>query len=304
VIEASPTSAPAICLDRVCKRYPLFELRDLSLKLERGQIMGLVGPNGAGKSTTLRLIMGLARADSGAVHVLGHPMPEGQVEAKRSIGYVSDEMRLYAGKSVDWHLRFMRQMLPQWDQAEAQRLLREFGVAGAKIAGTLSTGERSKTLLALALARRPQLLVLDEPTNGLDPVSRHEVLGALMSLQDDGEHAIVFSSHNTRDVEQICDQIAFIDRGRLVAADERDVFLDRWQRLTVELPEGVKLPPIDAVVEAKQQGRTAVLTACGWSEASLQQLQSQGGSVLRVQSMTLEEIFVASVLADRARRTA
>ena len=295
-------STAAIELRGVYKRYRFFSLEDLSFRLEQGQIMGLVGPNGAGKTTTLRILMGLVRQDAGAVEVLGCPMPAEQVRAKWDVGFVSSDMRLFGGATLAWHLAFVRSLYPGWDDRYAQRLLKRFHLHPGQRVKALSSGEHVKALLLLALARRPRLLVLDEPTSGLDPVARHEAIGELMEVLQDEERSILFSSHNTVEVEQICDQITFLDRGRRVASDDKEAFVDRWRRLHLELPAGRELPALPGAVEVTQSGQQAVVTANAFGHELLAAVEQAGASVREVQRMTLEEIFVASVMHERKER--
>ena len=225
----------AVQFDGVSKRYTHFSLEDIHLELPTGSIMGFIGANGAGKSTTIRILMGLVHQDAGSVRVLGHAMPADQAAAKVDIGFVSEDMRLYGAATLAWHMDFLRPMYPRWDQAYAESLAKRFDLKPQQKIKGLSHGQRVKAALLLALARRPRLLVLDEPTTGLDPVARVEVLGELMAALADEERTILFSSHNTLDVEQISDQITFIDRGRIIDSDDKEVFLDRWRRLRLVL---------------------------------------------------------------------
>lgn len=299
----TPPATPAIEFRGVSKRYPFFTLDDLSFRLEPGQIMGFVGPNGAGKSTTLRILMALVRQDSGEVEVLGFRMPDEQVEAKWNVGYVSEEMRLFGGATLDWHMGFVRSILPGgWDDRYADRLLRRFHLHREQKVKGMSRGEQVKAALLLALARKPRLLVLDEPTAGLDPVARQEVLGELMEILKDEERSILFSSNNTLDVEQISDQITFLDRGRIVESGDKEAFLERWRRLCLELPEAVALPELPGVVDVARSGNIAVVTARSFDD-DLPAVYRRAGAVVReVQRMTLEEIFVATVMHNRKER--
>jgi ABC-2 type transport system ATP-binding protein len=297
------SASPAIELRGVCKRYPFFALDDVSFRLERGQILGFVGPNGAGKSTTIRILMALVRQDAGDVELLGCRMPDEQVRAKWDVGYVSEEMRLFGGATLDWHLGFVRSIFPgAWDDRYAARLLKRFHLHREQKVKGLSRGEQVKAALLLALARRPRLLVLDEPTAGLDPVARQEVIGELMAILEDEERSILFSSHNTLDVEQISDQITFIDRGRIVDSDDKEAFLERWRRVSLELPETASLPEPPGVVDVVRSGKTAVVTVNAF-DAELPAAFERDGAVVRdVQRMTLEEIFVATVMHKRKER--
>ncbi len=286
------------------KAYRFFRLANVSLELEPGQIMGFVGPNGAGKSTVMRILMGMARADRGSVRVLGHPIPEEQASAKRDVGFVSEDMRLHGNVSLAWHMKLIASIYPGWDAAYADLLLRRFNLHREQPIKALSHGERVKATLLLVLARRPRLLLLDEPTTGLDPVARHEILTELMAVVQDERRAILFSSHNTQDVEQISDQIAFIDRGRIIDASDKETFLDRWRRLHLDVPAGVELPALQDVVETRTSGRIAIVTTRGYSPGIETIYQRAGAQVRDVQRMTLEEIFVANVMSNRQERAA
>lgn len=286
-------------LDGVEKNYPHFALRDIRLRLDAGQILGFVGPNGAGKSTTIRIAMGLVAHDGGSVRLAGYPMPAEQARAKQDVAFVSEDVGLHSYATVGWHIEWVSSLFPSWDERYAATLLRRFNLHPAKRIKGLSHGERVKLLLLLGLARRPRLLVLDEPTSGLDPVARHEVLAELMAVLEDERRGILFSSHNTQDVEQISDRIAFIDRGRVIDLSDKEVFLDRWRRLHVELPDGAALPQLPAVIDIDRGGRIATVTANEYSDDIPAAYQSAGIVVREVQRMTLEEIFVATVMASR-----
>ena len=283
----------------VSKAFRFFSLHALSLELEPGQVMGLVGPNGAGKTTTIRLAMGLAAADAGEVRVFGQRMPEAQATAKRDIGYVSADMRLMPGATLDWHMRLVASIYPGWDPAYAATLLRRFGLRAEQAARSLSHGEQVKAALLLALARRPRLLILDEPSNGLDPVARHELLAEFMDVVRDEERSILFSSHNTVEVERICDRLVFLDRGRVVDSGDKEAFLERWRRIEVQLPPGAGLPVVDGIVDHTGEGRFHTLTTDRFDPA---QLEALGTAVSHVQRMTLEEVFVANVMRHRRER--
>ena len=289
----------AIELDGVEKAYRFFALRDVTLKLACGQIMGLVGPNGAGKSTIIRILLSLIRQDRGDVRVLGYPMPAQQAAAKRDIGFVSEDMRLYAYETLGWHMRFVASIYPSWDGPYAQTLLRRFNLRSEQIIKNLSHGERAKAVLLLVLARRPRLLVLDEPTTGFDPVARHELLTELMDVLTDDRRAILFSSHNTQDVEQISDQITFIDRGRIIDSSDKETFIDRWRRLRIDVPTGVVLPVLPSVVDLSVSGHVAVATTNAYTPDLAAAYARTGAAVRDVQNMTLEEIFVANVMSSR-----
>jgi len=290
----------AVHMRGVGKTYPHFTLDDVDLDVATGSVMGFLGANGAGKSTTIRVMMGLVHPDRGDVRVLGRAMPAEQAQAKEDIGFVSEDLRLYGSRTLQWHMDLMASIYPRWDGLYAQALLGRFGLkAPQKIAG-VSHGQRVKAALLLALARRPRLLILDEPTTGLDPIARQEVLSELMAGMVDEERTVLFSSHNTRDVEQIADAITFIDRGRIVDADDKENYLQRWRRIELDLPAGVELPALPGTVSLAGQGRSRVLTTSRFSDDVPQRCQAAGARVHAVHTMSLEEIFVSTVMDQRA----
>ncbi len=297
-------NTPAFRLTKVRKSFKHFILRDVDLELPRGSIMGFVGPNGAGKSTTMRILLGLLHVDAGHVELLGRSMPKQQVEAKSRVGYVSEDMRLYGSATVGWHMGFVRSLYPSWDEAYAAELLRRFDLVAEQKVKQLSHGQRVKAALLLALARRPALLVLDEPTTGLDPVVRQEVLGELLEALELEGSSVFFSSHNTPDVEQISDLITFIHRGEILEMDDKESFLDRWRRLSLEIDPGTELELPEACSWTTRSGRHGVLLTERYSEEVLGSLRRQGAAVQEVQRMTLEEIFLTRVGLPTERRIA
>jgi ABC-2 type transport system ATP-binding protein len=289
----------AIQLEGVDKAYRFFQLRDIRLELEPGQILGFVGPNGAGKSTTIRILMALVHQDRGEVRVLGRSMPREQAIAKRDIGYMSEDMRLYGFTTLAWHMKFVAAVHPDWDEDYAQTLVRRFHLHPEQPIKVLSHGERTKATLLLVLARRPRLLLLDEPTTGLDPVARHEILAELTAVMRDERRSILFSSQNTQDVEQISDQITFLDRGRILESSDKETFVERWRRLQLDVPDGVSLPSLPGVTDLTSSGRLATATTNAYSPELASAFSRAGVTVRDVQRMTLEEIFVANVMHSR-----
>lgn len=285
----------AITLKGVRKQYDEFALRDIDLELPVGQVMGLVGVNGAGKSTLLRLLMGLVRADGGEVEVLGQRLPQAQVAVKRDIGYASDDMRLYRGQTLRWHMDFIRGMYPGWDEAYAQKLLKRFDLRPQQALGGFSHGQRVKAVLLLILARHPRLLLLDEPTTGLDPVARGEVLEALADVLRDEQRSILFSSHNTADIEQIADSITFLHGGAIVASRDKESFLDGWRRILCRGEWSDALQQLPGMASVRNSAALVELKTGGFDEATLPALQALGFAVQSVEPMSLEDIFVTVV---------
>ncbi|MDU0354331.1 ABC transporter ATP-binding protein [Paraglaciecola aquimarina] len=285
----------AIQLQNVSKHFSHFELKNINLTLPKGQIMGFVGANGAGKSTTIRLIMGLMQADKGNISVLGQSMPQMQTQIKRDVGFSSEEMKLYGAQNLAWHIHFIKNVYPNWDDNYARELLHRFDLNLEQKIKQLSKGQHIKAQLLLVLARQPKLLVLDEPTTGLDPVARQEVNNELALILKDEERTVLFSSHNTADVERISDQITFIDRGRLIDSQDKESYLENWRRIQLELPTDLPLQPSGSVIEVEQNGRIASVISNQFEPLILDAYQQQNIKILAVETMSLEEIFLANV---------
>jgi ABC-2 type transport system ATP-binding protein len=285
----------AIQLENVSKHFNYFDLNNINLTLPKGQIMGFVGANGAGKSTTIRIIMGLMQADSGKTTVLGQEMPKLQAQVKHNVGYSSEEMKLYGGKDLGWHMEFIKSIYPGWDDNYANELLHRFDLNLEQKIKQFSKGQHIKAQLLLVLARKPKLLVLDEPTTGLDPMARQEVNNELALILKDEERTVLFSSHNTADVEKISDQITFIDRGSIIDTNDKETFLENWRRIQVELPSNHPMVLMGNIVQIEQDGRLASVISNQFYPSILEAYQQQNIKVLAVENMSLEEIFLANV---------
>lgn len=291
----------AISLQGVTKQYDTFALQDVDLSLPEGQVMGLIGINGAGKSTLLRLLMGLIRADRGEVRVFGQALPDAQVAVKRDIGYASDDMRLYPGQSLRWHMDLIRRVYPSWDEAYAAHLIQRFQLRPAQMLGGFSHGQRVKALLLLLLARHPRLLLLDEPTTGLDPVARGEVLDALGDVLRDERRSILFSSHNTAEVEQIADVITFLHEGRVLASRDKEAFLDDWRRVLCRGNWDDAINALPGLASVRCSPPLIELKTSAFDHSTLPTLQALGLTVDSVEAMSLEDIFITTVGKGKAQ---
>lgn len=290
----------ALELKHISKTYDHFRLHDIDLAVPEGQIMGLVGVNGAGKTTLLRILMGLVRPDAGQVEVLGLPMPEAQVAAKRDIGFASEDMRLYQSQTLRWHMDFVKGIYPSWDEHYADELLQRFDLRAEQKLKGFSHGQRVKAMLLLNLARRPKLLLLDEPTTGLDPVARSEVLEALSDVLRDETRTVVFSSHNTHDIEQLSDAITFLHQGNILACKDKESFIDDWRRILCQGTLSDQIRAMPEIAVARQNGSLVEIKVRKFHEDLPQRLRTEGLQVQRIEPMNLEDIFVTSVRAGAA----
>jgi ABC-2 type transport system ATP-binding protein len=223
----------ALEAERLGMRYGrVWALRDCTLRLPAGSVIALVGPNGAGKSTLLQLVTGLLKPVEGAVKVLGVDARTGSAQALAQVGFVAQEHPLYRGFSVADLLRLGRSMNLCWDQSLAERRLDELGIPLKRRAGDLSGGQQSQVALALALAKRAPLLVLDEPLANLDPVARRNFMRVLMGAVAEDGLTVLMSSHVIADLEAVCDWLVLLNRGRVQIAGAIEEVLAGHRLLT------------------------------------------------------------------------
>ncbi len=218
----------ALQLDNVTKMYKGFSLRDVSFELPRGYMMGLIGANGAGKTTIIKLIMNLIRRDSGRITVFGKDNLQHEAEIKRDIGFVYDVPRFYDDAKLCDIARAVAPFYPKWDKARFDSLIGEFELPLRKKFKTLSAGMKTRFALSLALSHDADLILMDEPTAGLDPIVRRELLDKLRDILQDETKSIVFSTHITSDLERIADFITCVHEGQILFSSPRDEILERW----------------------------------------------------------------------------
>ncbi len=195
-----------------------------------GAIYGLIGPNGAGKSTAIDLIFGLARNDAGQIHVLGLDHRADEVSLKRRAAYVGPDLNFQLWGTVGKAIRFVRGFYPGWDDSYCAALMKAFHLSDTERIATLSFGGRTKLSFKLpALARRPEISTLDEPTTGLDAVSRQEVFGELLNAVEEGKRTVLISSHGLSDIERFADHVGMIKNGKLLLEGRMDEVVDRFR---------------------------------------------------------------------------
>ena len=210
-------SEPVVDVTRLTRRFGARTALDgVSLSLSRGAVYGLVGANGAGKTTLIRHILGLLRAEQGTVRVFGLDPVTESVAVLSRIGYLSEENDLPVWMRVDELIRYSRAFYPAWDDAYAEELRRAFALDPAATIRNLSKGQKARAGLLVALAYRPELLVLDEPSSGLDPVVRRDILSAIMRTIADEGRTVLFSSHLLEEVEQVADHVTMISNGAVL----------------------------------------------------------------------------------------
>jgi ABC-2 type transport system ATP-binding protein len=271
-------------------------LAGVNLDVPRGVVFGLVGENGAGKTTLIKHLLGLLKAQAGTVRVFGLDPARDPVGVLARIGYLSEDRDLPDWMRLEELLRYLRAFFPSWDDAFADDLRRQFDLDPRARIKTLSQGQRARVGLLAALAYRPELLILDEPSTGLDPIVRREILAAIIRTIAEEGRTVLFSSHLLEEVERVSDHVALLDHGRIVLCEPLETIKASHCRLTLRFDEPLASPP--ALLGSSRwegSGREWSATCCG----SLADLQGQaaglGARIVEEHTPSLDEIFVARV---------
>ena len=275
-------------------------LSGISFRASAGQVYGLVGSNGAGKTTFLKHLLGLLRATSGSVRVFGLDPVRDPVGVLRRVGYLSEEHELPEWMRIDELMRYSQAFHPTWDASYARELLETFGLDPAKKVRELSKGMRAQAGLIAAVAHRPELLILDEPSSGLDAVVRRDILDAIVRAVADDGRTVIFSSHLLDEVERMSDHVTLIHEGRVALSGVLDDVRGAYQRSRVHFVDPLDQPPVlDTVLAIEGGGRAWSVIHSGSPELFRHSVQARGGEVVESRDATLEEIFLAR--AGRSR---
>ncbi len=271
-------------------------LHDVSLTIPRGSVFGLVGENGAGKTTLLKHLLGLLRAEIGSVRVFGRDPVADPVGVLGRIGCLSEDRDLPDWMRIDELMRYNQAFYPTWDEDYADELRREFALDSRQRVSTLSRGQRARAGLLMALAHRPDLLVLDEPSSGLDPVVRQEILGAIVRTVADEGRTVLFSSHLLDEVERVADHVAMLHEGRLVACDSLDQIRRQHHRFIIRFDQPQdSSPQLPGALSCCGAGQEWTVLCNGGSEELVQAVLARGAKIVDEASPSLEEIFVSRV---------
>ena len=272
-----------------------FHLEDVNLRVPQGAMYGFLGPNGAGKTTTIRTLVGLLRPSGGRIRVLDRDVPKDVSRVLARVGYVPERPHVYPALTVEEAMRFHAAFHLRWDQRWADDLAAQFGLVRTRKIARMSKGETGKLLMLLALAPRPDLLVLDEPTDGLDPVVRRDVMMALIEYVAEHDATVFISSHLVHELERICNWVGVMDRGRLVAELPMDAFKSGIKRLRVrQAPPTPGDTPFVVLAREASDGLSAseVWVVRGWQAPMVQWFQGVGATVHEVVDLDLEEGYV------------
>jgi ABC-2 type transport system ATP-binding protein len=275
-------------------------LDGVSFRAGAGQVYGLVGSNGAGKTTLLKHLLGLLRATSGSVRVFGRDPVVDPVGVLSRVGYLSEDRELPEWMRVEELMRYTQAFHPTWDASYARELLETFALDPAKKIKDLSKGMRAQAGLIAAVAYRPELLILDEPSSGLDAVVRRDILDAIVRAVADDGRTVIFSSHLLDEVERMSDHVTMMQLGRVTLSGALDDVRRDYQRSRVHFVDHFDQPPVlDTALAMEGGGRSWSVIHSGSPEQFRHSVMARGGEVVDSRDATLEEIFLARAGRNR-----
>jgi ABC-2 type transport system ATP-binding protein len=293
------TSVPVIETNRLTKRYGQVEaVRDLTFSVKPHQITAFLGLNGAGKSTTIKMLLGMIRPSSGSGLVLGRHIDDADesVSLRQKVAYVSENKQLYDYMTVEQIVRFTKPFYPDWNPETERKLLRAYGLPLNRRIKSLSKGMRTKTALLLALARKPELLILDEPSEGLDPIGIELMLESLVAQNSEGT-TVFFSSHQIPEVERVADHVCMIHRGSLVLDASVDHIRQGYRQIDLVFPS---LPDesdvrVAGVERIRASGRQMRVVVSKNADVVIERAHDLHASSVEVSPISLREIFLETV---------
>lgn len=276
----------------VLKEFDGFRaLDDLNMTVPTGSVYGLVGPNGAGKSTIIRHLTGIYRQDAGEILVDGAPVFENP-GVKSRIAYIPDEIFYYANASIREMMDFYRSIYPHFDAERFKKLADVFGLDPKRQMRRLSKGMQKQAAFWIAVSLRPEILILDEPVDGLDPVMRRQIWSIIMADVAENGTTVLVSSHNLRELEDVCDSVGIMNKGKIMIERSLDELQENIVKIQLALPDGESLPGGLDILHKSNTGRLQSLIMHGTQEEITEKLQSAHPLFIDAVPLTLEEIFI------------
>ena len=276
----------------VLKEFDGFRaLDDLNMTVPTGSVYGLVGPNGAGKSTIIRHLTGIYRQDAGEILVDGAPVFENP-GVKSRIAYIPDEIFYYANASIREMMDFYRSIYPHFDAERFKKLADVFGLDPKRQMRRLSKGMQKQAAFWIAVSLRPEILILDEPVDGLDPVMRRQIWSIIMADVAENGTTVLVSSHNLRELEDVCDSVGIMNKGKIMIERSLDELQENIVKIQLALPDGESLPEGLDILHKSNTGRLQSLIMHGTQEELTEKLQSAHPLFIDAVPLTLEEIFI------------
>jgi len=306
VSDAAPHADHVVSVINLTHRYgKKVALEKVTLHAQRGRVFGLVGENGAGKTTLMKHLLGALSPDAGEVRVLGHDPTRNPPAVLSRIGYLSEDRDLPRWMRVGELMRYTQAFYPDWDAAYAEQLRQQFNLRADVKVRALSRGELARAGMLVALAHKPELLLLDEPSSGLDAVARRDILAVVIRSVAEEGRTVVFSSHLLDEIERVADDVAMIHDGKLAVFSSMDNIRATHQRYVVAFGEKQShFPSVTCVLDVEGEGRDWAVVCHGDPAATRAAVEGAGARVLEESAPTLDAIFLARVTGKRKAEAA
>jgi ABC-2 type transport system ATP-binding protein len=284
-------------VSNLTKHYNGFTLDCASLNVSQGCVIGIIGPNGSGKTTLIKIIMNHIRSDSGDINIFGLGYPQNEKEIKNRIGFVAEERHFYRGKTVAWVGMFASQLFERWNENRFSEYLRTFKLNRSSKVEQLSKGSKLRLSLALALSHNADLYIMDEPTTGLDPAIRRDILNLMRNIARDEEKTVIFSSHITDDLARIADFVAFMDEGKIILQEQKDELLAKWKG--IRFKEGILGGELeDDLCNVQHQPFGNYGITRDFDSIRDQLADAIAGGDVNIENLSLDDILISLVKGD------
>jgi ABC-2 type transport system ATP-binding protein len=274
-------------------------LQGVELAVPAGSIFGFLGRNGAGKTTLIKQLLGLLRPSTGTCRVLGLDAAKESIAVRERIGYMAEDQRMYGWMRVEQVVRWVGSLYPGWDHALSDDLLERMELPRKGKVKTLSKGQNSRLALLLALGHRPRVVILDDPTLGLDPISRKEFLRDVIGLLQSDGVTVFFSSHLLYEIEPVADHVAILHGGRIIRAGRTEDLRESVRRLIFTPLPGARWDQLEGVLDVSRAGSAVALTLSEFSEAGRAAVAGMSRDGVQEQALNLDEIFESYVIGNR-----
>lgn len=276
----------------VTKYFDSFRaLNGLTMTVPKGSVYGMVGPNGAGKSTIIRHLTGIYRQDSGTITIDGQPVFENP-EIKQRIAYIPDDIHYFSNASVKETMQYYKSIYPKFDEARFKKLGEVFNIDPHRQMRRLSKGMQKQAAFWIAVSMRPDIMILDEPVDGLDPVMRRQIWSVIMSDVAENGTTVLVSSHNLRELEDVCDHVGIMNKGQIMLERSLTELQENIVKLQLALPDGTELPEGLDILHKSVSGRLQSLIVSGKQEELLARVAAVNPLFVDAVPLSLEEIFI------------
>ncbi|MCF7975881.1 MAG: ABC transporter ATP-binding protein [Phycisphaerae bacterium] len=298
-------SENAISIRDLCFSYGRKHVLDhVSLEVRQGSVFGFLGCNGAGKTTTIQLLLGLLKARSGQCLVGGHNPQTDPMTVRQTVGYMAEDQTMYGWMRVEQIIRWSSTLYPTWEADYVQDLIKQFDLPVKARVKTLSKGQNTRLALLLALAHKPAIVILDDPTLGLDPIARKAFLRHVITLLQAEGVTVFFSSHLLYEIEPVADTIAILDRGRIVKTGHTDQLRESIRRFIVTPKPASDLGKLEHVLDVTQQDGQCLVTCEVVTDQTRLAIRAMADREIQECALNLDEIFEAYVIGNHGREVA